>query len=399
MRRRILLTCYAIEAGKGSESGSGYNFARRVAGEGFDLTLITRRNNAERLRLDSAFEGVTIVGYDPSPFLTFWKRKSRGVIPYYYIWQVGVGRIARRLHEESRFDVLHNYNFHTDWAPHFLRAKDATVVWGPICHQPRVPTSFLRLELVRGSVREWSKAATKQLFWTADPALRRAIKSTSVIIYANEDVARPFASARGKIRFESFGGASFAPHSQAKPEGPLRLLHVGRTVSIKGGQVAVDGFAAAVSRGSKAQLTFVGDGPLRHRLERYVQARGLTNVVSCIPRVRHEEMESIYHAADALLYPSLGNQDTVVAEALAAGLPVICLAGSGTSGMAGPAGLAVPRGPYRRIVEQLASRILEVERAKAEGRLDGLRQAARARARLISWDGTVRRIVRAYGAR
>jgi glycosyltransferase involved in cell wall biosynthesis/thymidylate kinase len=395
-RRRVLLSCYAIEAGKGSESGSGYNFASRLANRGYDLTLVTRRNNAARLLTDPVFAGVDVVGYDPPRLLTFWKRGSRGVIPYYYAWQLGVGRLARGLHDEEPFDVLHNYNFHTDWAPHFLRARDARVIWGPICHQPRVPRSYLRLEPVRGPLREWAKSVTKHAFWLVDPSLRRAISRSDVIVYANSDLARPFAGARDHIQFENFGGASFDAVEGERPDGPLRLLHVGRAVSIKGGLVAVDALAAAAARGSKASLTLVGDGPLRLRLERYADGLGLAERVRFVPRLGHGDMPVAYAAADAFLYPSLGNQDTVVAEALAAALPVICLQDSGAASMAGEAGLSVSTASYGETVSSLADRILELESAKLDGSLHDLRRAASERARTVSWDGTAARILSAY---
>jgi len=395
---RVLLVCYAIEAGKGSESGSGYNIARRIAARCPDLTLVTRHNNAALLREDSAFRGVEIVGYDPPRALTFWKRKSQGVIPYYYLWQIGVGRLAARLHRKRRFDVAHQYNFHADWAPHFLSLPGARTVWGPICHQPLLPSLYLEGAGGDAARAERLKWASKQFFWRFDPALPRAIRATDAILYANRDVAPPFAKARGKVHLRTFGGSDLptAPAPTARDQA-LRLIHVGRMVPIKAPHIAMRALARHLKDApGTARLTIVGEGPMHQSLVELARTLNLGDAVEILPWMAREALAAHYAAADAFLYPSLGNQDSVVAEALAAGLPVIGVEGSGTALMADQAGLAAGAGD--RLLDNLATRIGELARLKARDP-DGLRDwrnRAHARSAAISWDATADGIVAHY---
>ena len=397
-RVRVLLVCYQIERGKGSEAGSGYNFLLHLKDTVPHVTVLTRHNNAALLREDADLAGVAVVGYDPPPGLTRWKRGSRGALPFYYLWQAGAGRAARRLHAVEAFDVVHQYNFHTDWAPHFLRFDDARVVWGPICHQPLLPRPYLQLEPVRGLARELAKAALKRFFWTFDPNLRRAIRASDVILFANQEVP-PAYRRSGKVVQQTFGGALPGQmQEQARAEGPLRLLHVGRFVSIKGAAVALDALHEARRRGCVATLTLVGEGPLREGLADKVAALGLQDSVRLLPWMDRNALRGQYARADALLYPSLANQDGVVAEALAASLPVIGIDTSGTATMAADSGLLAPRKPYRATVLGLAEAIglLASEVASDPAAWAGRRARARARSRELSWGSTARDIAARY---
>ncbi len=395
---RVLVICYQIERGKGSEAGSGYNFVVNLNRLAHDITLVTRPNNAERLTGDALMEGVRIVGHDPARAITRLKRGSRGLVLFYYIWQAGVGRLAAELHEREPFDVVHQYNFHTDWAPHFLRVPGARVVWGPICHQPTLPWSFLQLERWRGPVREAGKALLKRFFWNVDPNVRRAIRASNVILFANEDVPRVFARS-GKVRQQTFGGALPGQAARARAtSGPLELLHVGRCVSIKGAAVALDAVREARARGADVRLTLVGEGLLRHELEAKARSSGLGAVVRFLPWLSQEQLARVYARADAFLYPSLGNQDGVVAEALAASLPVIGIGGSGTAVMAADAGAWARPGPYARLVGDLAAAIVTMAkeaRAGTEG-WQARRDTALRRAEMLSWSTTAQQISARY---
>lgn len=395
---RVLLICYQIERGKGSEAGSGYNFLLHLKDVVPHVTVLTRHNNAALLRQDPELAGVEVVGHDPPARVTRLKRGGRGALPFYYLWQAGAARTAARLHAAAAFDVVHQYNFHTDWAPHFLRFDDARIVWGPICHQPMLPLSYLQLERGRGLAREIGKATLKRFFWTVDPNLRRAVRATDVILFANQDVPRVYRRS-GKVAYQTFGGAIPGQARPAlRPAGSLRLLHVGRFVSIKGAAVALDALHRARSLGADASLTLVGDGPLRAPLRRKVAALDLEDCVELRPWMDRDALRLEYATADALLYPSLANQDGVVAEALAASLPVIGVATTGTATMAASAGVWAPRRPYPATVQGLAEGIASfaAEVASDPEAWAGRVAAAEARSRQLSWTATAQDIAARY---
>lgn len=399
-RSSVILICYAIEAGRGSEQGSGYNFVRCLAeDESLDLTVITRANNVAALRSDPVMSEVHFVGHDVPTIISFWKRQGRGIIGYYYLWQIGVGRLVSRMWAEGEFDVVHQYNFHTDWAPHFLRVPDGKIIWGPICHQPLLPSFYLNYSSQFTRLKERLKWLAKNCFWRLDPNIRTAIRATDVILYANTDLAPPFRDARG-LEQQTFGGAAFLNSGDPiRSSDTLHALHVGRSVEIKGAHIAIVAFSRFIEEGGVGCLTVVGEGPMRERLELLAHREGVATKVLFKDWMPQAALADVYQSANAFLYPSLGNQDSVVAEALAAGLPIICVEASGTHTMASDAALAAPLGSLDALVAGLAGHLHQVSRELRSVSKCKRTEVSQRRSGVISWAHTAASVRRHYDIR
>ncbi|MCW2797047.1 glycosyltransferase [Nocardioides sp.] len=389
---KVAVIAYAIERGKGSEQGSGYNFCLELAQHtDLALTIVTRHNNAAPLREDPAFTGVTIRGYDPPRALTFWKRGGRNIIAYYYVWQLGLRRHLQRLQGREQFDVIHVYNFHTDWAPHFLAAVAPATVWGPICHQPKLPSEYFAGIPIARRIADRVRWTVKSAFWRLDPNLRRAAAMSDVILYANSDIAPPFAGL-AHVRQQTFGGAAFIAGddpSRQRTSADFTFLHVGRSVEIKGAHLALEAFSRYKRDGGTGHLLLVGEGELRELLEDRARTLNVQTCTRFVDWMAQSELASVYANADAFLYPSMGNQDTVVAEALAAGLPIVCVEGTGTATMSGDAAVTVPR-IDGWIAAGLAVAMSTLERQSVSDlpAFERRRNAALTRAQSISWAAT-----------
>ena len=147
---RILMVAFACRPGGTSETGAGWAFVRAAALLGHDVTLITqprhraaiedeRRNDPTlRDRLSAHYIGL------PARFMEGWERRGRlrGLQLYNLGWQWATGRLARRLHRTTPFDLGHHVTLSTDWIPTGLvTVPGLPVVWGPLGGGERVPES------------------------------------------------------------------------------------------------------------------------------------------------------------------------------------------------------------------------------------------------------------------
>ena len=119
---------------------------------------------------------------------------------------------------------------------------------------------------------------------------------------------------------------SFPNGSQATSDKPLRLIGVGRHVSVKGFDIAIE--AVALANHGKIQpmatLELVGDGPERRNLETLAKSLGVSDAISFTNWLSNESVYSRMRAADALVVPSrFEGYSVVVLEALANGRPVL----------------------------------------------------------------------------
>ena len=143
-RLKVLISAYACEPGKGSEPGVGWNVAREMA-KHHDIWVLTRANNRPAIEAELAenpVPGLHFAYYDLPRWAKWWKRGGRGVQLYYYLWQLGAYRVARRLHREVGFDLAHHVTFVKYWAPSLVSRLPVPFVWGPVGGGESAPKAF-----------------------------------------------------------------------------------------------------------------------------------------------------------------------------------------------------------------------------------------------------------------
>jgi hypothetical protein len=164
MRLKVLLSAYACEPGKGSESGVGWNLARHLATR-HEVWVLTRANNRAAIESELArnpLPSLHIVYHDLPPWTRFWKRGRRGVQVYYYLWQLTAIRLVRRLHREVGFDVVQHGTFVKCWAPSALAfLKEVPFVWGPVGGGESAPLALWPTLGLRGFVYEAARALAR----------------------------------------------------------------------------------------------------------------------------------------------------------------------------------------------------------------------------------------------
>jgi glycosyltransferase involved in cell wall biosynthesis len=157
-------------------------------------------------------------------------------------------------------------------------------------------------------------------------ARSRAIVVTSPNYLASSAALRPW---RTKARIIPYG----IPRAQIRPPEPawLRALHqrygerlvlgVGRLVYYKGWEYLIDAMAQV-----DGVLLLVGDGPLRHKLERQVRRGGLSQRVVFLGELAWREIVPYYFGCQVFVLASVARSEAfgiVQLEAMAAGRPVV----------------------------------------------------------------------------
>jgi glycosyltransferase involved in cell wall biosynthesis len=107
---------------------------------------------------------------------------------------------------------------------------------------------------------------------------------------------------RSSLIYYGLDAPALAPLSL--PTDPPRLLCVGRLVSDKGFDVAIDAFARVIERFPRARLTIASDGPARPSLEQQVRELGLADTVEFLGWIDFERMPALLNSATVVLVPS-----------------------------------------------------------------------------------------------
>jgi glycosyltransferase involved in cell wall biosynthesis len=192
-------------------------------------------------------------------------------------------------------------------------------------------------------------------------------------------------AARGKVHVIHCGvdPGFFTPAAVSRgPHGPIRLVCVASLEEVKGHRFLIEACRLLHGAGIEWQLDLVGDGPLRHRLEREVAAAGLDARVRLLGGQPRAEVARILVQADIAVlasHPTAGGKregiPVALMEAMSCGLPVVATAISGIPELvdSGVTGLLVPSGDAAALADALRS--LAADKALRER----LGRAARAR--------------------
>jgi len=339
-RLKVLMSAYACEPGKGSEPGVGWNWAREMA-RWHDVWVLTRANN--RPTIESAFPAggqanIHWVYFDLPRWASFWKKGSRGIQAYYFLWQLAAWCAGTRLHREVGFDLFHHVTFGKYWVPSYLGFLPVRSILGPLGGGESTPAALARTVGRRGRWFERKRNLVRALAG-CDPVLRACLRRASIAAATTEETKRTLqALGAPRVVVEAQCGVSeeelaFFSRLPVRSERPFRLISIGRLLHWKGFHLGLEAFARFHRVCPESEYWVVSDGPEAGTLKQLAAELGIANCVTFWGRL--PELTDVYSKlaqADVLVHPALHEAfGNVCLEALAAGRPVICLDVGGPS--------------------------------------------------------------------
>ena len=121
---RVLISAYSCDPYRGSEPAVGWNWVCRVARfhEVWVITQLKNRLPIEESPATQLMPNVHWVYFDPPGWSPFKSTRRGSIYPYhrYYLWQVRAYFVAKKLHGEVGFDLIHHVTFVNYWMPSFL---------------------------------------------------------------------------------------------------------------------------------------------------------------------------------------------------------------------------------------------------------------------------------------
>jgi glycosyltransferase involved in cell wall biosynthesis len=388
-RLRVLMSAYACEPHKGSEPGVGWNWAREMSRR-HDVWVLTRANNRASIEAAPQATGegqVHWVYFDLPRWASFWKRGSRGVQAYYYLWQMAAWRAGARLQREIGFDLMHHVTFGKYWVPSYLSFLPVKSILGPLGGGESTPRALAGGFSRRGRWFERKRDLVRGMAG-CDPVLRAALRRAHLVAATTEESQRVLEGLGvDRVVVEAQCGVSDQELEHfgqfpLRQERPFRLISMGRLLHWKGAHWGLQAFARFLRDCPESEYWVVSSGPEAATLKQLAAELGIASQVTFWGRL--PALADVYDKlaqADVLVHPAaheaFGN---VCLEALAAGRPVICLAAGGPALQVTEAcGFKAPVGSLEEAIEGMAGAMRQLYRSP-ELRLR-MAAAARERAR------------------
>ena len=326
---RVLIFAYACEPDKGSEPGAGWVWSRMLARLG-DVWVITRESNKSALehvlghtpeRASMHFEYV-----DLPQWARFWKRGVRGARLYYLLWQVAALRRARRLRHEKKFELTWHLTWANAWLGTLASMLEGRFVYGPVGGGMGMDWRLVGVVGFRGAVYEIGRALARGGARYLNPLARLAWRRADLILTQNpETIAWLPRAHRGKAHVFPhivLDERTRAPAQHRVEHNNRQALFVGRLLGWKGVSLCLRTIALL----PEWRLIVAGSGYDERRLRRLSRRLRVSDRVDFLGWVPASRLADLMRESDVLLFPSIHDEGGwVIAEALASGLPVVCL--------------------------------------------------------------------------
>lgn len=396
---KILLSAFAFSPVWGSEPGVGWCWAIEMA-KTHEVTVLTHRyfeNHMRELEASMGSLPFEVIYFDVKPI---WHQSYERYLNsqlYALRWQWCARSFVKNLLKTRRFDLIHHLTLGTIRYPSFLQRLGVPLVAGPLGGGERAPFAFYRGVPWRERLRELLRDG---LIWSAawDPMIHWTWGRTEVLLCRTREslAALPWHVRKRCSLVQEIGCPAILPDESvmSAPEAgtPLRLLHVGRLLALKGMHLALPALADITKRGIDWRLTVVGVGPMLEPLKAQANDLGIANRIEWLGGLPRARVMALYGQHDAFLFPSLHDSGgTVVLESLSQGCPVLCVDLGGpphfvddTCGAVVPVSSGRPEPVIAGLAEVLAGW------AQKRTNLYRLRQGALTRASELSWPNRVK---------
>jgi glycosyltransferase involved in cell wall biosynthesis len=389
----VLISAYACRPGEGSEPGVGWNLACEVA-KYHRVWVLTRENNRPGITAElqqHPQSNLQVVYCDLPAWFQRINRGQRIVYLHYYGWQIAAYQLAKSLHQETPFDVVHHVTYVRYAAPSFLSLLPIPFIWGPVGggeslpedFWPHLPPTAKRYEHLRNAAR-WLGELDPFVGLTA----RRSQLARATTAQTAQRLEKLGAQ---QVEITSQLGLSPAELSQLQTLDPVqpplrRFVSIGRLLHWKGFHLGLRAFAQA-NLPESAEYWIIGDGPERSSLQSLAADLGISHRTKFLGKQSRQDTLKLLGQCSVLVHPSLHESGGLVClEAMAAGRPVICLDWGGPAlQVTGNSGIKIPVGPPEQVIQNLA--IAMTQLATDEGQLQQMSRNSQIRVQeAFTWE-------------
>lgn len=392
-RKRLMVSAYACEPGKGSEIGVGWHWVLELSRR-FDLWVLTRANNRapihDWLTAHPGYKHIHFVYFDLPERDLRRKHGIKGVHRYYLKWTRKSDAVIRRVMADNDIPNFLHLTYGNSLWPVSRAGEDANFIWGPIGGLETVPRGFSRRYAFRARLAETvRRLATRVLPLTR--SFRRRCAAARLII-CKTDITRLKLPKDARQRAVVMTDVAADPEEWRLPVSlkpsdsqSVHAIMVGKMDAWRGFDLAIEALAKARCQGTEATLSIIGRGTDKPRLRGLAEKLGVTDYVTFHGHISMTDYQSEMQRADVVLNPSLREGAVTVAfDAVAAGKPLIAIDTTGyTHNFHPDHAIILPPASRIETVKAIAEALTRLRVPAVRHRMS---EAAVRRAEALSWE-------------
>ncbi len=342
---KVLLSAFECRPNRGSEYGIGWAWATELTKMGHEVWVITWSNNQPQVEQE--------LQTNPIPNLHFVYCGKATWVPWAYkvikairlplgpqlVWSLGciwwqwdAYRVAKSLHQEAAFELVHHVTNTTVRRPSFMGLLEIPFILGPLAGGVKAPWSLRKSYPFIGKFLDFIRDLNNG-YVKFDPLMHLNFAKASKIycdFKQTQALIPKLYRSKSEVLFSmptyEITEIPQVIEQESTEKEIFQVLFVGRFLHWKGIHLGLKAFAQLHQKIPSSRFTLIGSGREQAWLQRLTEQLGIKEAVDWIPWMERKELSSAYLQHDIFLFPSLHDAGgMVIIEALYHGLPVVCL--------------------------------------------------------------------------
>ena len=333
----ILASVYACSPYDGSERAVGWNWICQLNKNHKVWALTSHVYKDDILdykrKHPNELKNINFIFVEVPKLISSWHVGYRGERAYYIMWQYVAFKVAKKLVEDVKFDLVHHITYVTCILPTFMHKLNIPFLYGPVAGGENIPAKIKYPMSKKNKIIE-SFRYFIQLFFRCTPNFLLTMKRASLILVTTDEtksiIPRKYHYKTPVFQGIGLDNEILSTSLGVKQNKKCKILIAGRMIYWKGFDIAIKSFIKSIENGCNAELTVLGDTDdgseeYKKNLEK-ICGKYLDKEIKFIPKIDHKKMISFYDEFDILLNCSLRDSGCfVVMEAMARALPIICV--------------------------------------------------------------------------
>ncbi len=392
-RKRVLQVAYVCDPDLSMESRIGWYRAIHAA-QTADVTVLygdgpavaTLEERAKELGLAGALRFVRV---SRGPLGRLLNRTATTYYLGFRLWHRSAYKIAKRLHAERSFDLVHQTTYCGYREPGLTWKLGIPFVWGPVGGTQSFPLAYLGelsfqgawIEVCRNGINWWQLRFSRRV--------RQAMDRTTVLIAATQRAKQDIHTALGVspiVELETAIDGPIGPVRKPRQASePLNILWAGRLRDWKALPLLLKALPE-LGKSVDYRVRILGAGPRQSAWKQLAERLGIADRIEWLGWPDYRETLHHYEWAHAFAFTSMRDTSgTGLIEALAAGTPIVGVDHQGAADiMDASCALTVPVGRPSETVRGFSNNLKRL--ADNSALWHQLSCGARERAHDFTWD-------------
>lgn len=395
-KNNILISAYCVDKNDVGEARMAYEWIVRLA-EKVNLTVITA---GSRIHENCGLEdnsNVDLVLLKPRLSFKWFDAFDRAVHPGYVEFFFRAKKIVPQIIKQKKIDLCHHL------APRSLRYpapfinSDVPFIVGPF-HGGLTPPAIMK-ELGQTESLLFSMRGLDNLRMKYDPILKLHYRKAARLIVSAPyvaDLLLPACQNRTRVIYGvGIDSKDVIDSYQRAEDDTVKMVFVGRLEPSKGLELLL--YAIAEIQSKNVNLAVYGKGNYGDRYKKLACDLGINDKIQWVGFKSNVEVVKSYQQKDIFVLPSLKEPAGIaVIEAMASGLPVICVdAGGPAYSVSEDCGVKVPLGNKKYMINNLAVAIDRLV-SNRDKRIEMGRNAIQRVRQEFTWDVVIQKMLNLY---